>query len=113
MARAIAREHEIGFGWQLGAFVALAVLALAWAPFVGPEHVPLSTLWDKTGDPIKAVILWDVRIPRVLMAFLAGVALAASGMVFQAMFRNPLATPFTLGVSSGAALGAASAIQFG
>ena len=94
-------------------FIGLAVLALAWAPFVGPEHVPLSALWDKAADPIKAVILWDVRIPRVLMAFLAGVALAASGMVFQAIFRNPLATPFTLGVSSGAALGAASAIQFG
>ena len=47
------------------------------------------------------------------MAFLAGTALATSGMVFQAMFRNPLATPFTLGVSSGASLGAPSAIQQG
>lgn len=113
MAREIAREDEIGFGWQLSTFVGLAVLALAWSPFIGPEQIPLSTLWDKTGDPIKAVILWDVRIPRVFMAFFAGVALAVSGMVFQAIFRNPLATPFTLGVSSGAALGAALAIQFG
>ena len=47
------------------------------------------------------------------MAFLAGSALATSGMAFQAMFRNPLATPFTLGVSSGASLGAALAIQCG
>ena len=47
------------------------------------------------------------------MAFLAGTALATSGMAFQAMFRNPLATPFTLGVSSGAALGAAVCIQQG
>jgi iron complex transport system permease protein len=49
----------------------------------------------------------------VVMAFMAGTALAVSGMVFQAMFRNPLATPFTLGVSSGASLGAAVCIQQG
>ena len=64
-------------------------------------------------DPAKVDVLWKLRIPRVLMALLAGTALSTSGMVFQAMFRNPLATPFTLGVSSGAALGAAIAIQFG
>ena len=58
-------------------------------------------------------ILWNLRIPRVLMAFIAGTALATSGMAFQAMFRNPLATPFTLGISSGAALGAVIAIQGG
>jgi iron complex transport system permease protein len=111
--REVGREDEIGFGWQLGTFVGLAALALIWAPFIGSEHVPFSALWDKTVDPIQSIILWDVRIPRVLMAFFAGVALATGGMVFQAMFRNPLATPFTLGVSSGAALGAALAIQFG
>jgi iron complex transport system permease protein len=59
------------------------------------------------------VILWELRIPRVLMAFLAGAALSTGGMAFQAVFRNPLATPYTLGVSSGAALGASLAIQFG
>ena len=62
-------------------------------------------------DYAKVDILWKLRIPRVAMAFLAGTALATSGMAFQAMFRNPLATPFTLGVSSGASLGAAVAIQ--
>jgi iron complex transport system permease protein len=56
-------------------------------------------------------VLWRLRIPRVAMAFLAGTALAASGMAFQAMFRNPLATPFTLGVSSGASLGASLCIH--
>jgi iron complex transport system permease protein len=54
-----------------------------------------------------------LRIPRVLTAFLAGVALATSGMIFQALFRNPLATPFTLGVSGGAALGTTVWLRFG
>lgn len=52
-------------------------------------------------------ILWRIRVPRVCLGLAAGAALAASGMAFQAMFRNALATPYTLGVSSGASLGAA------
>lgn len=52
-------------------------------------------------------ILWRIRVPRVCLGLVAGAALAASGMAFQAMFRNALATPYTLGVSSGASLGAA------
>jgi iron complex transport system permease protein len=76
------------------------------------EHVPLQALWNHA-DEGQLDILWKIRLPRVIMAFLAGSALAASGMAFQAMFRNPLATPFTLGVSSGASLGAAVAIHLG
>ena len=112
MASDGAREHEIGFGWKLGVFAGLAALAVAWAPFWGHVRIPLSALWSG-GDPSKINVLWELRIPRVLMAFLAGTALSTSGMVFQAMFRNPLATPFTLGVSSGAALGATVAIYCG
>ncbi|MGW8257514.1 MAG: FecCD family ABC transporter permease [Thermoguttaceae bacterium] len=91
----------------------LAVLIAATAPFVGMESIPFSALWGATDDPIKIDILWKLRIPRVIMAFLAGAALATSGMSFQAMFRNPLATPFTLGISSGASLGAAVCILLG
>jgi iron complex transport system permease protein len=58
-------------------------------------------------------ILMKLRIPRVLTAFLAGIALASSGMIFQALFRNPLATPDTLGVSGGAALGASLWMRLG
>jgi ribulose kinase len=64
-------------------------------------------------ESIEAEIFWNLRVPRVLLAFLAGAGLAISGMVFQALFRNPLATPFTLGVASGAALGAALYIHSG
>ncbi len=113
MASEIAREDEIGIGWKIGTLAVFAAVAVAWAPFVGAESIPFSTLWGNVDDYAKVDILWKLRIPRVLMAFLAGVGLATSGMVFQAMFRNPLATPFTLGVSSGAALGTTLAIQFG
>jgi len=65
-------------------------------------------------DPIiHDYIVMQIRIPRVLFAFLAGSGLALCGMVFQAMFHNPLATPFTLGVASGASLGAALYVYLG
>src|SRR5512140_566243 len=95
----------------LAVLFALALVVLAAARFWGMEHVPLSALWGDAAEG-KMLILWQIRLPRVAMAFLAGTALAASGMAFQAMFRNPLATPFTLGVSSGASLGAALADIF-
>ena len=63
-------------------------------------------------DNIDAQIFFIARLPRVLAAALVGAALATSGVVFQALLRNPLATPDTLGVSSGAALGAMLAITF-
>jgi len=91
----------------LGAFVVLCV-----APFVGLERVGPESLFS-SGDAGKLKILWEIRLPRVAMAFLAGAALAVAGMAFQAMFRNPLATPFTLGVASGASLGAAVYIHLG
>ena len=58
-------------------------------------------------------ILWQVRLPRVLMAYIVGAALSASGVVMQSVLRNPLASSYTLGVSSGASLGAAVVILFG
>ena len=63
-------------------------------------------------DPTN-VILVQVRLPRLLLAFLVGGSLAAVGVSLQALLRNPLADPFVLGISSGAALGAAIAILFG
>ena len=58
-------------------------------------------------EGVKASILMSIRIPRVLMAFLVGAALSASGTVMQSVLRNPLASSYTLGVSSGASLLAA------
>jgi iron complex transport system permease protein len=97
----------------LGILLLLAVVTLVVAPFVGWQMIPLSSLWQPTDDGGAINLLWMLRIPRVAMAFLAGTALAVSGMVFQAMFRNPLATPYTLGISSGASLAASISILCG
>ncbi len=58
-------------------------------------------------------VVWKIRVPRTMLAFLAGSGLSLAGLTFQAMFRNPLVEPFTLGVSSGAAFGATMAIRLG
>ncbi len=90
--------------------VTIGVLILA--PFWGIESLSIHSIFQPDNH-IKSDIFWKIRLPRVIAAFLAGAALAISGMAFQAMFRNPLATPFTLGVSSGAAFGAAVYIKIG
>jgi iron complex transport system permease protein len=69
-----------------------------------PNNKNLSCAADASDD--AQIIYWKMRFPRTLFAILAGAGLSLAGMVFQAVFRNPLATPFTLGVSSGAAFGA-------
>jgi len=61
-------------------------------------------------DPVAAQILLHARLPRVLLAVLTGAALSLAGVTFQALLRNPLATPYTLGISSGASFGAALAL---
>ncbi|MFA6686777.1 MAG: iron ABC transporter permease, partial [Desulfuromonas sp.] len=61
---------------------------------------------------LKSTVVWQLRLPRVALAALVGMALAVSGTVFQAVLRNPLADPYLLGVSGGAALGAVLALTF-
>ncbi len=100
-------------GMILIILLVLTIRVLVAAPFVGMMRVPVSALWGECDDPVLVDVLWQIRMPRVTMAFLAGAALATAGMAFQAMFRNPLATPFTLGVASGASLGSALAIHLG
>jgi len=64
-------------------------------------------------DDLSNVIIWNLRLPRILMAIVAGSGLALSGAVFQAILKNPLASPFTIGISSAAGFGAALAIIWG
>lgn len=91
------------------ASVLIAVLAIVAGAAVGAAQLAparvLSTLLGG-GTEIERSIVLELRLPRVLLAALAGGALAMAGAVFQAMLRNPLADPYVLGVSSGAALGA-------
>ncbi len=98
---------------KLPAFAALltmSALTLMVCPLIGQVALSYSDLF--ASNSIGSTILWSLRVPRVLLAFLVGSSLALSGMVFQAMFRNVLATPFTLGVSGGAAFGAALFFRF-
>jgi len=64
-------------------------------------------------DTLATTILWKIRLPRVLLAIGVGAVLAVGGVVFQALLRNPLAEPYILGVSGGAAIGAIIGIIFG
>ena len=71
-------------------------------PFLGSRVItPLELVHDEA----LAAIFWTLRLPRTLLAVLAGGALAMSGLGLQTLFRNPLAEPYTLGIASGAALG--------
>ena len=87
-----------------------AVAVLCIAPFLGMEFIAPSEL---VSNQFQQNIFWSLRVPRVLTGFIAGAGLSLCGMVFQALFRNPLADPFTLGVASGASCGAAFMILSG
>ncbi len=93
--------------------MSLSALVVIGAPLIGMYTIPWSAVVDPSGGAPASVILWQIRIPRVLVAFVGGAGLALGGAAFQAMFRNPLATPFTLGVAGGAALGVAVVTRIG
>ena len=86
-----------------GLVLLLAVLFLSDLCF-GSIHISLSELLGKT-DGVDRQILLDLRLPRAITAVIAGAALSVSGLMMQTLFRNPLAGPYILGVSSGATLG--------
>ncbi|HAJ80222.1 MAG TPA: iron ABC transporter [Fibrobacteres bacterium] len=92
-------------------FLALiSIMTLVVCPMMGIKWIsPISILHD---SDLRFVFM-NIRIPRTLVAFFAGGGLAVAGMIYQAIFRNPLADPYTLGVSSGASLGAALCIVLG
>src|SRR3954470_9361771 len=101
--------------WTLSGFGTLAIAACLLAPLAGSTSISLARVFDRTvpyADNIDAQIFFVARLPRVLAAALVGSALALAGVVFQALLRNPLASPDTLGVSAGASLGAMAAITF-
>jgi len=88
--------------------VLLASIAVGLA--VGSQHIELSRILS---DPFSHTLFFRLRLPRVLMGLLIGASLAVTGGALQALFRNPLADPYTLGVSGGGALGASIAIAMG
>jgi iron complex transport system permease protein len=92
---------------SLAVFAAAAVVL----PLLGSVHVDYGRAWQGL-DPDRQILV-GLRLPRVLLALIAGGALALSGVLFQALLRDALATPYTLGISSGASLGAVVAITLG
>jgi iron complex transport system permease protein len=91
---------------RLAVLALLAAVVTVVAPLLGSHALALRDVLS--GDPAAATILWQLRLPRVLLALVAGSLLAVSGLSLQTLFGNPLAEPYTLGVASGAALGAAA-----
>jgi iron complex transport system permease protein len=89
----------------------LSFLIILIAPFFGQIDLDLSNINNM--DAMEYKLFWDLRLPRVIVAFFTGALLGLSGLLFQSIFRNPMSTPFTLGVASGATLGTAFAIVFG
>lgn len=108
-------RRRIGFMLLLAALI---ITSLLLDFMMGPSGMPLQTLWQTLIDPAGAsagtrVIVWDIRLPYALMAIIVGLALGLAGAEMQTILNNPLASPFTLGVSSAAAFGAALAIVLG
>lgn len=100
--------------WLIGLLIGLIVLCLL-SLSVGRYPLPISDIigfifGQKTVDEHTALLLTEVRLPRILAALLVGGALSVSGVAYQGMFKNPLISPDILGVSSGAGFGAALAI---
>ncbi|MFP4207407.1 MAG: FecCD family ABC transporter permease [Wenzhouxiangella sp.] len=96
-------------GILLLALLAGAGYALTIGPVpISPGDILATLIGRDTGQ--AGLVIWNIRLPRVLAAMLVGAALAAAGASYQIMFRNPLVSPDILGVSSGAALGAVCAI---
>jgi len=82
---------------------------------LGSEHYPPATVWralwhGPNGTAPEDIILWSLRLPRLLLAALVGAALAAAGVAFQSLLRNDLADPYIVGVSAGASVGAEAAL---
>jgi iron complex transport system permease protein len=99
----------------IAAFGLLAVAAIVLAPLVGTTSINLANVFDRSkpfAENVDAQIFFVARLPRVLAAAVVGAGLSLAGVVFQALLRNPLASPDTLGVSAGASLGAMLAITF-
>ena len=89
----------------------LSIIILLVSIFYGQIDINVSNILDQTKMDYQ--IFWDIRLPRTILAFSIGGILALSGLIFQTIFRNPMSTPFTLGVASGATLFTAIGIVLG
>jgi iron complex transport system permease protein len=114
-------RHGLALWPSLAGCILALTLAAVVAVSRGPVDIPLATVWRALCNHLLGMhtggvsasadaIVWQIRLPRVVLAGLAGAALACSGATYQGIFRNPLADPYLIGVAAGASLGAAVAI---
>ena len=110
-------------GLLIAGGVALLALSVAVAITIGPADIRVGDVWSVVAShlglgsseltPIREGIVWELRLPRTLLAAVCGAGLAVCGAVMQSLLRNPLADPFVLGVSSGASTGAVIVVVLG
>lgn len=118
---AILSAYQGKVRWRVAILVLLVLMclgALVLDLITGPSSLTAAQVWGGLLDPssvsnAQRTIIWNVRLPYALMAMLVGAALSLAGAEMQAILNNPLASPFTLGVSSAASFGAALAIVLG
>jgi iron complex transport system permease protein len=119
----VARRRRAAPLWAVGSLLFLAG-ALLTGVLVGPAHLGVVDVVQSIAakahvpgvtsplSPVEDAILWDIRLPRVILGALVGAMLAAAGATYQGVFRNPLADPYLLGVAAGAGLGATLAVAY-
>ncbi|MBI9018872.1 MAG: iron ABC transporter permease [Phycisphaerae bacterium] len=101
------------YALSLGAYLLFAIAVIFFAPCLGSESISIKTaINDLIHNDISndSQILFQQRLPRIILGFLVGASLAVTGSVFQVVLRNPLAAPSTLGITGGATIGAVLAI---
>jgi iron complex transport system permease protein len=112
------------FGYLLALLLFGSIMSILAASLFGRLEIPalgvgksiltgLGLMADPNLDPTWKVVVFNIRLSRICLSLLVGMALAVAGTVFQGILRNPLADPFTIGVSTGAAFGASLALFFG
>ncbi|MFD7562297.1 FecCD family ABC transporter permease [Streptomyces tendae] len=111
--------------WAAAAGIVALCASVAVAVTIGPADIGVTDVWSVIAahlgagagpegvSPIRDGIVWDLRLPRTLLAAVCGAGLAVCGAVLQSLLRNPLADPFVLGVSSGASTGAVLVVVLG
>jgi len=119
MLQNVLRKEKRQFNRYLVLGIVIMVMILLVSVTLGEASISVSegfkiiynqVLQKNVPDDIHTAIVWDLRLPRILCGLLIGAGLAVSGVIFQSVLRNPLADPYTIGVSTGAAFGAVLAI---
>ncbi|WP_153723068.1 FecCD family ABC transporter permease [Sporosarcina cascadiensis] len=115
---------RLRFTLLVGVLLAALIVSMTFAVMVGSVGITPSVIWEvlfskiglsveATASKAQSVIIWEIRLPRVILAAIVGAGLAISGAAIQALVRNPIADPYILGVSSGASVGATMVILLG